>query len=286
LGGSIGLEIARRLEYNYRKRREVNTDSVTLCNTSPILTFMSQIARLYQPLGTEYLESDDEAEGDSYEANDLLPRHAHATDPRPDSDPWSDAPPLLPSRDQADGVYANNGAQGGPPKTTARRSSLENVWDDREDLFSVGNVPSVPSMPIAPVEPIVPVAPSPAPAKVPAPAPTIPAPIAAATSIPPVTQTALKSASPATPGSGTAVAAAGAVATGAELFDVGGDDDDDEEDDEEEEEEEEEEESDEDDDEDDEDDDDVEEGEGEDDDEDDDEEEEEVVPARRPPTQS
>jgi hypothetical protein len=236
-----------------------------LRNTSLILTFVSQIARLYQPLGTEYLESDDEAEGDSYEANDLLPRHAHATDPRPDSDPWSDAPPLLPSRDQADGVYANNGAQGGPPKTTARRSSLENVWDDREDLFSVGNVPSVPIVPAVPVVPSL--------------APAIPAPIAAAASIPPVTQTAPKSAAPAILGSGTAVAATSAVATGAELFDVGGDDDDDEDDDEEEDEEESGEE-----DEDDEDEDDEEEEDDEDDDEE--EEEEEAIPARRPPAQN
>jgi hypothetical protein len=96
LGASIGLEISRRLEYNYRKRREV--DALILPGWLT-LTCRLQIKRLYQPLGAEQ-PSDDE---DDDEGGPVLPQH------------------YVP-------------ATGGAPK----RNTLNNVWDDREEVFDVG----------------------------------------------------------------------------------------------------------------------------------------------------
>ncbi|CAL1706485.1 unnamed protein product [Somion occarium] len=86
LGSAIGLYIAYNLERYYRSRRE--------------------ISRLYRPLDTDYLSSEDEDDLES--GVQLLPTHH-------------------------DNRAATNG-----PKSPAKSSRLADVWDTREDLFDIG----------------------------------------------------------------------------------------------------------------------------------------------------
>ncbi|KAI0746009.1 hypothetical protein C8Q76DRAFT_705724 [Earliella scabrosa] len=95
LGSSLGLWIAYHLERYYRHRRE--------------------IARLYRPLDTEALPSDDEDE-DEADGTQLLPLHHQPSTPR------TLTKPSRPSRP-------------GPPKATR----LSDVWDEREELFDIGD---------------------------------------------------------------------------------------------------------------------------------------------------
>lgn len=91
LGSSLGLYVAYYLERYYRHRRE--------------------ISRLYQPLDTDSLASDDE---DDMSGTQLLPTHYQ---PR-----------------------ASRGAskKDRTPKTDAGRIRLSDVWDEREELFDIG----------------------------------------------------------------------------------------------------------------------------------------------------
>ncbi|KAK7692339.1 hypothetical protein QCA50_003964 [Cerrena zonata] len=87
LGSSIGLYIAYYLERYYRSRRE--------------------ISRLYRPLDTDYLSSDDE---DDLEAGvQLLPTNT--------------------------ALRASNNTSKSVPKATR----LADVWDEREELFDIGD---------------------------------------------------------------------------------------------------------------------------------------------------
>ncbi|KAI0779363.1 hypothetical protein C8Q74DRAFT_1258640 [Fomes fomentarius] len=95
LGSTLGLYVAYHLERYYRHRRE--------------------ISRLYRPLDTEYVSSDDEDDSESG-GTQLLPIH---NQPRTPHDPNKSS--SRPSRT-------------GPPKSTR----LSDVWDEREELFDIG----------------------------------------------------------------------------------------------------------------------------------------------------
>nr|VWO98304.1 Zn(2)-C6 fungal-type domain-containing protein [Ganoderma boninense] len=92
LGSTLGLYIAFHLERYYRNRREIN--------------------RLYRPLDTQSMPSDDE-EDDDTSGTQLLPLH--------NTPLASSAKPTTPNRSSI-------------PKATR----LSDVWDEREELFDIG----------------------------------------------------------------------------------------------------------------------------------------------------
>ncbi|OCH85092.1 hypothetical protein OBBRIDRAFT_785307 [Obba rivulosa] len=91
LGSSLGLYVAYHLEKYYRHRRE--------------------ISRLYQPLDTDSLASDDE---DDMAGTQLLPTQFQP------------------------GSSRGASKKGSAPKTDAGRIRLSDVWDEREELFDIG----------------------------------------------------------------------------------------------------------------------------------------------------
>ncbi|KAI0786676.1 hypothetical protein C8Q75DRAFT_770949 [Abortiporus biennis] len=115
LGSSLGLYIAYYLEKYYRHRRE--------------------ISRLYRPLDTESIPSDDE---EDESGTQLLPTHYE------------------PVNNNTRGAGSNAKNKNKP----AKMSRLTDVWDEREELFDIGgdsededgNSPSpIPSTPGVPV---------------------------------------------------------------------------------------------------------------------------------------
>jgi len=101
LGSSIGLYVAYHLEKYYRRRRE--------------------ISRLYRPLSASNsslaLDYDDENEA----GTQLLPLHN-----KPDTPPSA----LFPH---------NNSNKKGKSRTRSESLALADVWDEREELFGVGD---------------------------------------------------------------------------------------------------------------------------------------------------
>ena len=105
LGSSLGLYIAYYLEKYYRSRREV---SHTVLWNAVLATKLKllKISRLYRPLDTDYLSSDDE-------------------------DDFESGVQLLPTNNP---TRATNGSSKSAPKV----SRLADVWDEREELFDIG----------------------------------------------------------------------------------------------------------------------------------------------------
>jgi hypothetical protein len=133
LGSSIGLYSAYHIERYYRHRREVRLVDPTLSN--PALSIRNlQISRLYRPLDAEYDEDSDEedegADGERHGAGPILPMHY----PPSASRGASPKPPRP----------AAGAAKPGPPGPGGRKvqaggaGRLSNVWDEREELFDIG----------------------------------------------------------------------------------------------------------------------------------------------------
>ncbi|RDX47938.1 hypothetical protein OH76DRAFT_1405493 [Lentinus brumalis] len=98
LGSTLGLYVAYHLERYYRHRRE--------------------ISRLYRPLDTDSIPSDDEEDDDEPGGTQLLPLHHSPSAPRtPNS------------------AKSPRSARQGPHKAATR---LSDVWDEREELFDIG----------------------------------------------------------------------------------------------------------------------------------------------------
>ncbi|KAI0744206.1 hypothetical protein C8Q80DRAFT_1272775 [Daedaleopsis nitida] len=95
LGSTLGLYVAYHLERYYRHRRE--------------------ISRLYRPLNTEAVSSDDEDDEDDAGGAQLLPLHYQPSAPRTSK-------------------IASRPSRPAPPKATR----LSDVWDEREELFDIG----------------------------------------------------------------------------------------------------------------------------------------------------
>ena len=105
LGSTIGLTVAYYLERYYRARREVR-DVYSLPRKVFIL---SQIHRLYRPLNTSGDLLSDEEEEDLEAGTQLLP------------------------------VSTDSNQRASAPKPATKSSRIEDVWDEREELFDIGD---------------------------------------------------------------------------------------------------------------------------------------------------
>ena len=105
LGSTIGLTVADYLERYYRARREVR-DVYSLPRKVFIL---SQIHRLYRPLNTSGDLLSDEEEDDLEAGTQLLP------------------------------VSTDSNQRASVPKPATKSSRIEDVWDEREELFDIGD---------------------------------------------------------------------------------------------------------------------------------------------------
>lgn len=122
MGSSIGLYVAYHLEKYYRRRREVRIHPLFSFHPSSHhhKTPSRQISRLYRPLSASNsslaLDYDDENES----GTQLLPLHN-----KPDTPPTA----LFPQ---------NNNNKRGKARARSENLALADVWDEREELFGVG----------------------------------------------------------------------------------------------------------------------------------------------------
>lgn len=120
LGSGIGLYLAYHLEKYYRRRREVRTHPFPLLGQRLTLSrFPRQIWRLYRPLSASNssLALDSEEEDES--GTQLLPLHN-----KPDTSPSA--------------LFPQNNTKKGKARARAASLALADVWDEREELFGVG----------------------------------------------------------------------------------------------------------------------------------------------------
>ena len=121
IGSSIGLWTAYYLERYYRHRREVRKfPSPFLLYARHLLSDRPQIARLYRPvaLDADELSLTESESEDELGGTMLLPtHHDRRSNPR----------------------TPTSGASSTPGKNANNRIRLGDVWDEREELFGIGD---------------------------------------------------------------------------------------------------------------------------------------------------
>lgn len=121
LGSGIGLYVAYHLERYYRQRREVRHSPLslgpkrTICETPP-----RQISRLYRPLSASNSSLNLDSEEEDESGTQLLPLHN-----KPDTPPSA--------------VFPSNKNKKGKNRARPASLALADVWDEREELFGVGD---------------------------------------------------------------------------------------------------------------------------------------------------
>jgi hypothetical protein len=119
LGSGIGLYVAYHLERYYRRRREVR--SSLIARVTLIYQTSRQISRLYRPLSASSSSLNlDFSDEDEESGTQLLPLHN-----KPDTPPSA--------------LFPQNTNKKGKGRARSGSLALADVWDEREDLFGVGD---------------------------------------------------------------------------------------------------------------------------------------------------